>query len=163
MYSILVKSVLLTAGLLFFSNNGLAENTKPGEERPEVSKYAKVYISDNLTITMVRFGAKDSSQTLIKFSGIEHRWDGKIILHKVKEGNNRADINVNLNGKKWTTISVRGQWWGGSSFEVYLPNDSGKSFKPFYVYLDNTLSKEVNTQHFLTEYLKQTKEKKKEE
>ena len=48
---------------------------KSSTDRPEVSRYARVYKGDELTVTTVRFGPKSKLQTLVLFEGIDHEWD----------------------------------------------------------------------------------------
>ncbi|MCK5219478.1 hypothetical protein KAR10_08150 [bacterium] len=121
-------------------------------KRPEVSRYARVYKGDELTVTTVRFGPKSKLQILVLFEGIDHEWDGKIMIHQVVKGKKKTELVTTYNEEKLTTLVFpsRSSWWRGY-VEAYLP---GFDTEIVLGYVDEA-SKEVKTQHFLTRYLDQ--------
>ena len=128
------------------------------ENRPEVGKYAKVFKSYSqavdLTVIMVRLGPKEDNQALIQFSGIDSKWDGKIMKHQCNiwgANNDKLDCcTIEITGDKYCSLIGRNGWFGG--YEAYLPDMTPDTIN---VYYDKEGSRQVNSEHFLTEYLKQ--------
>lgn len=130
---------------LFICNISLAG------DRPEVSKYAHSYTSDwktySVVVTAVRIGPKKNNEYIVKLSGIEHELDGKIFKYK-KEA---AGTGYNLVRNKENFFAMRKRWNEYEDYEIYLDNDTIK------LSANSSVSKTVNTKHFLTEYLTQKK------
>lgn len=134
--SILITMILLLAGSLALA-----------QARPQVGKYAKVYKgSEGLYLTLVRIGPAQNNEALFVIEGIDHPWDGKIMVAKAKKYSNKTEYAIQVDGGDYVVFINR-----SGSGEVYLK----KSGNPDRVYYDEERSKNVIPEHFLTAYLKQ--------
>ncbi|MCK5242420.1 hypothetical protein KAR34_08205 [bacterium] len=152
--------MLFTWGLVFMPGLADAAKTKAGvvkkiskKQQPTVSKYAKVYKGDGIKITTVRFGPKADAKVLILFEEVDHKWDGKILLHRVAESQTKTEMITTYNKKNWTTVYFPSgfswyQGWKGYA-EIYLPGYENV----ISVICDAKESKKVNTQKLLQRYL----------
>ncbi|MBX7221950.1 MAG: hypothetical protein K1Y36_18500 [Blastocatellia bacterium] len=122
------------------------------QTRPEVAKYAKVYIgAEGLRVTTLRVGPRERNEYLVGIRGIDHPWDGKIFVHRFEDVSSsyrqRYEFSMPYHGHTYTTIILRGDSYG----EIYLEGER----KERTIYLSEELSDEVIPEHFLTEYLEQ--------
>jgi hypothetical protein len=135
------KLLLMAAVLLFTGTLALAQ------ARPQVGKYAKVYKgSEGLYLTLVRIGPAENNETLVTIEGIDHPWDGKIMIAKAKRYPRKTEYTIQVDGKDYVVFINR-----SGSGEVYLR----KGGNPDHVYYDEDRSRQVIPEHFLTAYLKQ--------
>lgn len=133
--------ILLTVILMFTGSIALAQ------ARPQVGKYAKVYKgSEGLYLTLVRIGPVENNEALLTIEGIDHPWDGKIMIAKAKKYPKKTKYAIQVNGKDYVVFINH-----SGSGEVYLR----KSGNPAHVYYDEDRSRQVIPEHFLTAYLKQ--------
>ena len=118
-----------------------------GQARPQVGKYAKVYRgSEGLYLTLVRIGPDENNEALLTIEGIDHPWDGKIMIAKAKKYPDKTEYAIQVDGKDYVVFINR-----SGSGEVYLQ----RSGSPDYVHYDEDRSRQVIPEHLLTAYLKQ--------
>jgi hypothetical protein len=134
--------------------------TKPNEKkpseahRPEVGKFAKVYRGgEGLEVTVLRVGPESDKKVLLYFWGIDHEYNGRILLHEVvnESRDGRADYMIERDGKACYTFQMRDVGWGGPIYDVYLPGVKNG----LRVQYDEAKSREVKPEHLLTRYLEQ--------
>jgi hypothetical protein len=141
MKKIISKWMLMTAILLFTGTLALAQ------ARPQVGKYAKVYKgSEGMYLTLVRIGPAENNEALLTIEGIDHPWDGKIMIAKAKKYPDKTEYTIQVDGKDYVVFINR-----SGAGEVYLQNGGN----PDYAYYDADRSRQVIPEHFLTAYLKQ--------
>lgn len=117
------------------------------QARPKVGKYAKVYKgSEGLYLTIAQIGPPENMETLLLVEGIDHQWDGKIMIAKAKKYSNKTEYAIQVDGKDYVVFINR-----SGSGEVYHE----RSGNPIYVSYNEELSRQVIPEHFLTRYLKQ--------
>lgn len=135
------KVILMTATLIFASSLVFAQ------ARPQVGKYAKVYKgSEGMSLTLVRLGPVENNEALLVIEGVDHPWDGKIMIAKAKKHPNKTEYAVQVKGSDYVVFVNR-----SGSGEVYL----NKSDNPDSVYYDEERSRRVIPEHFLTAYIEQ--------
>jgi hypothetical protein len=143
MKKIFPKLIFMTAILLFTGSLSLAQS------RPQVGKYAKVYKgSEGLYLTLVRIGPAENNEALLTIEGVDHPWDGKIMIAKAKKYPQKTKYAIQVNGEDYVIFINR-----SGSGEVYLQGKG--SDNPDHVYYDEDRSRQVIPEHFLTAYLKQ--------
>ena len=141
MKRIFSKLILMTVVLVLTATLALAQT------RPQVGKDAKVYKgSEGLSLTLVRIGPAENNEALLTIEGIDHPWDGKIMIAKVKKYPDKTEYTIQVDGKDYVVFINR-----TGSGEVYLQ----KSGSPDHVYYDEDRSKQVIPEHFLTAYIEQ--------
>ena len=135
------KVILMTATLIFASSLVFAQ------ARPQVGKYAKVYKgSEGMSLTLVRLGPVENNEALLVIEGVDHPWDGKIMIAKAKKYPDKTEYTIQVDGKDYVVFINR-----SGAGEVYLQNGGN----PDYAYYDADRSRQVIPEHFLTAYLKQ--------
>jgi hypothetical protein len=120
----------------------------PAAPRPEVAQVVTVYKGDlGLMLSVVRIGKPEDDEVLLKYSGIDHPWSGKVMKAKKVHAGTGFDYRIVQASGEYTTLVER----EGSLFEVYLP---GRDRNGSHVAYDETASKEASAQGLLDEYLK---------
>lgn len=119
--------------------------------RPEVSKYAQSFSATwnayPLQVTILRIGPRESNEAIIRVSGIDHELDGMIL--KYQKDDTGTGFNYVRNEESF--LALRKHSDSHEDYEIYIDNDTVK------LNVDTKTSKEINTQHFLTEYQQQNK------
>ncbi len=128
----------------------MAENNA----RPEVSNYPLLFTVQNylnLRVVMLRIGPLSENQYILKFTGIDHPWDGHF-FELTKEGDDkRANYSINNHPDgEYNLVTLR-EMWGYLSFEMYI--GLKESLK-----LTQTEAYGLNSEHVLTEYLQYKEE-----
>lgn len=129
--------------------------------RPVVGAVGKAYKGDEgLVVTIVRIGDESKNRVLLKFSGIDHPWNGKVFKAAVLKPQISNHYIILENGKckmeNGVPVSViigspNGYDGNYLDYKVFIPNGpSGK-----YIAYDETESKKIVPNDILTEYLKQ--------
>jgi hypothetical protein len=117
------------------------------EARPQVGKYAKVYKgSEGLYLIIVKIGPAKNNEVMFLLEGIDHPWDGKIMIAKANKHSNKIEYVIQVDGSDYVVFINR-----SGSGEVYLD----KTGSPQRVYYDEDRSMRIIPEHILTIYLKQ--------
>ena len=102
----------------------------------EYGKYIYEYQADTYRVQMLRYGAADQNQFLIKVSGIDNDQDGKIYLHTKKCDTTKCEsykyVTTEVHkpdGKQWFTIYNPGGWYNGDILQPYLVEPANKDEK----------------------------------
>jgi hypothetical protein len=127
-------------------------NTNNG--RPEVGKYPLLFGDHNypnLQVILVRIGSLEDNQYILKFTGIDHKWDGHF-FELTKDGDdNRANYAINNHPDgEYNLITLR-DMWGYLNYEMYI--GLKESLKLYQVN-----GQGLNPEHILTEYLQYKEE-----
>lgn len=126
------------------------------EARPSVAPVAQVYraAGSQLTVTVVRVGEKEAGEYLIQFSGVDSKFNDRIIKHRCTVSDRKTDCyNEEMReGGKYYAFVGRSGWFSSQGFSAYLPDVADDSI---YLYYDRGASEQVNPEHFLTAYLSQ--------
>lgn len=126
--------------------------------RPQVGKYAKVYLGEEQTkVTLVRVGPPEKSEYLVEIFGVDHPWDNTIFLHKLVDvsspGRERVEYQMQVDGNTFTTLIIRDGGWG----ELYLKDRAGK---PIRIWYSQEESQQIMPEHVLTAYENQQEKSK---
>ncbi len=142
----------LFGGLLFVSGLGGSGIAVAGQPELKMSKIIKVFSGpegEEVAIANVEGG----KQALIRYTGVEGEFEGKVFLHEVVDlGDRGSDYKMKYKGKDY--VSITGRSSGGSrSYEVYLP----ERHDAFRIRYDDKKSKEAKADDLLSEYKKQNR------
>jgi hypothetical protein len=119
----------------------------PAAPRPEVAQVVMVYKGDlGLTLSVLRIGKPEADEVLLKYSGIDHAWSGKVMKAKKVHAGTGFDYRITQASGEYTTLVER----EGPLFEVYLP---GRDRNGSHVAYDEAASKQASPQGLLDEYL----------
>ena len=134
------------------------------DRRPEHSDYAWVFEGgEGVTVTLVRIGHPDHNKALVRIEGIDHPLDRAIIEHKVAKKYGRAQVieySMPYDGKEWVTLVFDSHMPGKRTPYLFLPKEmtyNGKAEWGRPLRYNKELSRAVNVEHFLTEYLQKHK------
>jgi hypothetical protein len=124
----------------------------PAAPRPEVAETVMVFRGDlGLTLSVLRIGKPEADEVLLKYSGVDHPWSGKVMKAKKVHAGTGFDYRIVQGDAEYTTLVERAESWGsGSFFEVYL---KGRDRNGSRVVYDEKASKEASAQGLLSEYL----------
>ncbi|MCK5241850.1 hypothetical protein KAR34_05300 [bacterium] len=123
------------------------------EKRAEVSKYAKVYTGyESVEVTTLRYGPRKNNEALVLIQGIDHEWDGKIILHKIIKKPDEIMMKRTGDEKEWVTIVNPTDNYSNETILLSIPK-----YQPKKICLKYNAKKSKNTKpkHILTQYLDQ--------
>jgi hypothetical protein len=122
------------------------------EPRPEVGDAVMVFKGNlGLTLSLVRVGKPEADEVLLKYSGIDHAWSGKVMKAKKVHAGTGFDYRITQASGEYTTVVERQNSWGsGEFFEAYLP---GRNPNGEHIDYDEKASKEASAQSLLSEYL----------
>lgn len=139
---------LALAMFLIMSVPAFAEN----EERPPVGKYAKAFTGpEGLVVATLRIGMAEKDEFLIQFAGIDHDWDLKIFKAKKVPAAHGHAYEVNVDGEPRRLLVAKNASGGSYEYTAYV-TDAPYGVKVNY---DESYSRRIPPQHFLTDYLKQ--------
>jgi hypothetical protein len=126
------------------------------EPRPEVADAVMVFKGNlGLTLSLVRVGKPEADEVLLKYSGIDHAWSGKVMKAKKVHAGTGFDYRITQASGEYTTVVERQNSWGsGEFFEAYLP---GRNPNGEHIDYDESASKEASAQSLLDEYLRAKK------
>lgn len=134
--------------ILFVCNFIFVNSIALSDERPEVGKYAKVYKGgEGLYVTVLRIGPREKEESLFLLEGVDHPFDGKVMVAKKTRHNKKTEFTIQVNGKNYVVFIKR----GSTVNYVYL----GRHDDPTNVEYNEALSRNIKPQHFLTRFLKQ--------
>jgi hypothetical protein len=120
-------------------------------ERPPVAAYAKVYRgSEGMVMSLLGIGKPEDEEYLLQYAGINHNWDLKIFKVKKVPSGTGHNYRMTVNGRDYDTVVER-SGWGGMRYQVYIP----KGADGLDVIYDDSYSKQIQPQHYLTDYLQQ--------
>ncbi len=125
----------------------------------EYGKYIYEYQADTYRVQMLRYGAADQNQFLIKVSGIDNDQDGKIYLHTKKCDTTKCEsykyVTTEVHkpdGKQWFTIYNPGGWYNGDILQPYLVEPANKDEK---IYMGEKTQTDLDPNFFVANYKKQ--------
>lgn len=125
----------------------------------EYGKYIYEYQADTYRVQMLRYGAADQNQFLIKVSGIDNDQDGKIYLHTKKCDTTKCEsykyVTTEVHkpdGKQWFTIYNPGGWYNGDILQPYLVEPANKEEK---IYMGEKTQTDLDPNFFVANYKKQ--------
>lgn len=125
----------------------------------EYGKYIYEYDADTYSVQMLRYGAEDQNQFLIKVSGIDNDQDGKIYLHTKKCDTTKCEsykyVTTEVHkpdGKQWFTIYNPGGWYNGDILQPYLVEAANKDDK---IYMGEKTQTNLDPDFFVANYKKQ--------
>ncbi|MBK8188520.1 MAG: hypothetical protein IPK77_15400 [Cellvibrio sp.] len=125
----------------------------------EYGKYIYEYQADTYRVQMLRYGAADQNQFLIKVSGIDNDQDGKIYLHTKKCDTTKCEsykyVTTEVHkpdGKQWFTIYNPGGWYNGDILQPYLVEPANKDEK---IYMGEKNQTDLDPNFFVANYKKQ--------
>jgi hypothetical protein len=117
--------------------------------RPEVGKYPLIFAEHNypnVQVILVRIGPVVDNQFILKFTGLDHKWDGHFFELTRDGDDRRANYSINNHPEgEYNLITCR-EMWGYINYEMYI--GLKESLKIFQV---NGYG--LNPEHILTEYL----------
>lgn len=132
------------------------------EKRQEVSKYAKVYTGyESVEVTTLRYGPRKNNEALVLIQGIDHEWDGKIILHKIIKKPDEIIMKRTGDEKEWVTIVNPTDNYSkvnsadNYSNEIILLSIPKYQPKKICLKYNAKKSKDTKPKHVLTQYLDQ--------
>lgn len=121
-------------------------------ERPPVGRYAKAFTGpEGLVVAMLRIGVPEKNEFLLQFAGIDNKWDMKIFLAKKVPAANGHAYEVNEDGQARRLLVAKNGYGGQYDYTAYI-TDAPNGVKVGY---DESYSRQIPPQHFLTDYLKQ--------
>jgi hypothetical protein len=121
-------------------------------ERPPVATYAKAYRGpEGLVMSLLGIGKPEDEEYLLQYAGINHDWDLKIFKVKKISAGTGHNYRMTVNGHDYDTVVERPGWGGGMRYQVYIP----KGADGLDVIYDDSSSKLIQPQHYLTDYLQQ--------
>lgn len=113
-------------------------------QQTQVSKYAETYVGDRgFTVHLVRYGDYSNFQALVKFSGYDHPWDGKVFLCKKSINGDKYTYTTKMGDTEYVVLTITGN--GGMAF----PNKD-RNFELKYTgstFITNDLLNEYNNQN----------------
>lgn len=146
----------LTFNVLTFSHpiKFLSMSETNNKLRPEVGKYPLIFSEfnyPNLQVILLRIGPSEENQYILKFTGIDHKWDGHFFELTRDGDDRRANFSINNHPDgEYNLITCR-DMWGYLSYEMYI--GWKESLKLNLVNGNN-----VNPEHILTEFLQYKEE-----
>jgi hypothetical protein len=141
-------ALFLAVLLGIFSDAALAAEG----DRPPVATYAKVYRGpEGLTVSVLGIGDPANEEFLLQYSGINHEWNWKILKAKREPGGTGYDYKILVNGSDYATLIERKLGGSYRLIQAYIPKVADGADLTY----DEGLSRRVNPQHYLTDYLEQ--------
>ena len=109
----------------------------------ELAKYAEAYNGPK-TLTVERVATADGTQALIKVQGINHPWNDKVVLTRLRPGaQGRTEYVAKVQGKDYVVMNESEQ--GGAS--LFLPGQAD-----LWLSFDKPASKALSPQRLLSDY-----------
>jgi hypothetical protein len=72
------------------------------------------------TVSMVFLEPAGEGQVLIRFDGLNSKWDGKVFLHQLRQSTGKEDYVTKVDGSDYVTVTMRDSY-GARFYEVYPP------------------------------------------
>src|SRR4051812_47911142 len=81
-----------------------------------VGKNSKVLKGDEgVVVAVVPLASTEEPKALLKISGIDHPWDGEVMLYTVRKAGEDTDFVTPFDGREWATLISRPSH-GGSPY-----------------------------------------------
>jgi hypothetical protein len=121
-------------------------------DRPEMSKYGKMYYGDEYLQVVIAHNAADD-HAVLKISGINHLWDGQVFWAKVKYWPGKPARASYLIPDKEDEDGERHLFFvGGHDGTLYIHNWHGQEYAEIGLYYSREGSDEVRPEHLATDY-----------
>lgn len=133
--------------MLFVLTIGLMSTSSAAENRPEMSRYTTAYSGgEGFRVWVARFGPKENQEALVQISGIDHKFDGRVIRAKVIPGlgGNSVKYVATVDGQAYELLHAQA---GKAQLLV-----TGTAW-PSELCFDKSLVDDRPPQHLLTDYL----------
>ena len=124
------------------------------DKLPEMSPYTTAYSGgEGYRVWIARIGPKANQEALVQISGIDHKFDGRVLRAKLVSSANGANVKytATVDGQSYELLTVEGT---RATLRITgAPWSSDLSY-------DKTLVNDRAPQHLLTDYLENSQAKK---